>query len=197
MDSVRGTWGFKTTGKSCWCFSKYLELQRATEQFRGIISQGNFSLIFWTHSENNSLNGSASGTSLKPRSAFPLISVCSGSGPPEHRSGGAFQVLLTQPHPTQAAAELVWGARWAPGFGETQISFWLCSAHLDFVLPSSSLPDLGGICKKKGDVRKRNSGVLRVGFPAGLGAARCSCELPRANVSSLLHQAFTFTASRK
>lgn len=38
--------------------------------------------------------------------------------------------------------------------------------YLDFVQqPSSSLPDLGGICKKKGDVRKRSSGVLRVGFP--------------------------------
>lgn len=38
MDSVRGTWGYKTTGKSCWCSSKYLDLQRATEQFQGIIS---------------------------------------------------------------------------------------------------------------------------------------------------------------
>lgn len=38
MDSVRGTWGYKSTGKSCWCFSKYLDLQKATEQFQGIIS---------------------------------------------------------------------------------------------------------------------------------------------------------------
>lgn len=82
MDSVRGTRGYKTTGKSCWCFSKYLELLRTTEQFQGIVSQGDHSLIFWTHSENNSLNGAVSGTSLKPRSDFPFISVCSGSGPP-------------------------------------------------------------------------------------------------------------------
>lgn len=32
---------------------------------------------------------------------------------------------------------------------------------------------------------------------AGLGAARCSCELPPANVSSPLHHAFTFIASAK
>lgn len=83
MGSVRGTWGYKTTGKSCWCFSKYPELQRATEQFQGIISHGDHSLIVWAQSENNSLNGTVSGTSLNPRSAFPLISVCSGSGPPE------------------------------------------------------------------------------------------------------------------
>lgn len=196
MDSVRGMWGYKTTGKSCWCFPKYLDLQRATEQFQGIIFGGGHSLIFWTHSENNSLNA-GSGPSFKPRSAFPLISVCSGSGPPSSTALGCVQaqVLLTQPQHTQ------WGACLAPGSGETQISSWLCSAHLDFMhQPSSSLPDLGGICKKKGDVRKRNSlsaeGWLSMAG-VGLGAARCSCELPQANVSSLLHQAFTFTASRK
>jgi len=31
----------------------------------------------------------------------------------------------------------------------------------------------------------------------GLGAARCSCELPLANVSSPLHHAFTLIASTK
>lgn len=82
MDSVRGTWGCKATGKSCWCFSKSLELQRATAQFQGITSQGHHSPIVWTHSENNSLNGADSGPSLKPSSAFPLISVCCGSGVP-------------------------------------------------------------------------------------------------------------------
>lgn len=158
MDSVRGTWGYKTTGKSCWCFSKHLEPQRGTAQFQGITSQGHHSPIVWTHSENISLNGADSGPSLKPSSAFPLISVCSGSGAPAQPQ---CEPRFSSHNPTTPRlCRAPVGCSLAPGFGETPISSWLCSAPLDLVQPSPSLPDLGGICKKKGDVRKRNSGVL-------------------------------------
>lgn len=48
----------------------------------------------------------------------------------------------------------------------------------------------------------RSEGLLssvasREAAGAGLGAARCSCELPRANVGSQLHHAFTFIAAVK